>query len=374
MGHTLAALGIANILVDVSDFGGSQSNLRNIHDRVLQLRGFSEILLEKFSLFIAMMAIAFGLSAHVGAAIAFSVVLYVTNRSVFSTLSTVAQSQGKYALIAGVVVFDRSIALIVGIFMVFASHLGSQTLFYSYIIGTTAGNFALFSVARLLPLPPGLGGARFWRLFFRAPALGFGGVVTDLIFLETTIVQVAAGARAAGLFGLPSRLISPIATLTTNLARAAFPVVVAADGVKDAARSVLRAHAKIGAAIVVAILVGLVVGPGFLTLLVGKQYASAGTVLRLYLFASLFVFANQYLAMFFIARGLERITAPALVTEVFLGLGLAYVGASTAGYNGAGIGYLTANILLSCYLIARCGSLRGAKWRKTVAPRRHHRR
>jgi O-antigen/teichoic acid export membrane protein len=356
LGIALTTVGLASIMSDVFDFGSSLRAIREVSSTRATAREFSAILgMKLFPLGLLIIAgLAASLSLNSG--LWLSIAGLIAVRSFFSVLGAVAQSRRKYGVLGASVFIDRLGAAGFGVIAIILGWRSPTVISTAYAFGTTLGCLQLVYRLRLITIIRGVRVAPPWNLWMYAPRLGLLSLMSDLIYLDAIIVQIARGNEAAALFGLPARLAGPALTLSTSFIQATLPGSAAAPSTRQALEQVRRDQGKALGSLVLLFVLAACVSPITTPLLFGSQFSRSAPVFSLYMLAAAAAVAAQVVLTTLVARGRDSLASSAAMVTSFATIILTGIGAATSGVVAAAFGTLVANTGCLVWVTARIRS------------------
>jgi O-antigen/teichoic acid export membrane protein len=169
-----------------------------------------------------------------------------------------------------------------------------------------------------------------------------------LFRMDVMALSVLAGDYALGIYAAAMRLVSVCLIVPDSLMTATFAFLSRLAGQDDAASRALvgRAVRVMVLVLVPATLGGLLLGPGLLRLLFGAEFAAAGEILRVLVFALLPFALNRALGDTVVAHGHQRELSRAIVATTLASLPVYAV--LVSGHGGAGAAW---GLVFSVYVL-----------------------
>ncbi|MCL6442607.1 MAG: oligosaccharide flippase family protein [Alicyclobacillus sp.] len=209
------------------------------------------------------------------------------------------------------------------------------------LVGSVAGLAAVSPMIKDVGLMDGgLGSFReLLFLFKQSSRFGMVGFANMSQRLDVAVVSMFAGSLQSGYYAAPARLTGPLSIIPLALGTVIFPRSARTADVKRSHNELVKGFVLIGVLMCPLIVVLFIFTPVVVTKLLGDNYISSGSVLRVVLVGLLFAVFIEPLATFLQGKRDERFVSNVIVVSTIVGLGACAVGARVAGATGAGFGY-----------------------------------
>jgi O-antigen/teichoic acid export membrane protein len=363
-GHTVAALGVAVIVVDLVDFGGNQLLTREISSGDAPRNLYSSFLARKGAVLAVVVPLWVAISYSItGQATIAALGLYVGTLAVSQTGQAALRGTHRFGRLAILMLLERLAALAVAVLVFTLSGSPSVVLTVSLVTASAAGALVCtFTVARGEHWGDRYEAFSLRRWYRRSRGLGLSVVFSDLQALDVFLVAAAAGAGAAGYFAAANKLLAVLLLVPVNIGYVLLPTLSSLG--EDAARRRLTRHAG---TLCVAITAAVVIIPmtlsGSLTaFLFGQPYHAAGGALVVYCLAVLLVAVNQPLSVYLQVAGRDLRVGYAMAALSILNIPVVLLLSHRFGQTGGAGGFLLLQVLLISFLLSQ--------WRKPVPVRR----
>lgn len=365
-GPLAAAAGVGTLALSFADAGLNSVSLRYLaanpddnseYRHTLDFKVFIALLLSTVWLASTfLIALAFG-SALLFAPLAFM----VGARILLETLLVPAAANGRMRTVAGYGLLDRFITLSLTALLL-TLNIGGWALTIGLASGPVGSLALLFKRVstighrprpRMRGLRDALGTSKhFWIV----------AVASQLMALDTTIVALIAGRRAAGIYGAPARLLGPLGVAASAYAYALFASMSAgvATSPVEAWSSMSQVIRRLAVVTLTVATIGLIAAPEAVQLLLGRTYVGAVGVFRIILLTAAIGAINAPVASGLQALGREGPVAAVVVTAGACGLTLV-AGGSIVSVTVAATGVLLAQVLVFVGLLV--------VWRRANKPR-----
>jgi len=219
---------------------------------------------------------------------------------------------------------------------------GPVALMFSIASMVSAALGVIVTTQRLRRRIPSRNSAALRRVFRLAWPYWINTAATQLRNLDSAIVASVASTAVAGIYGVPSRLTSPLRMIPTTLAQIALPA--AARGGRAGMTQLIRAI-FIVMGLMTAILGGVLLGAPLAPLVLGRAYTDAVLPIQILAaglwFASLCSFGNSLLQ----GRGRPSYVAAVSTATTLFALSAIGLGALLGGAVGATLGLSSSFVL-----------------------------
>jgi O-antigen/teichoic acid export membrane protein len=283
-------------------------------------------------------------------------------RGVQTALRWVLRSQSAYGAEGVALVLERSATLVLGVGALLAG-FGVPGLVVSMAGVRLAGVFALWTWAglRLTPLRPSVDLAAWRRLARAGLPFAWAALCAAVVWpLDAVLLERLHGARAAGLFRAPSRLVEGLVLIPRMATFALLPVLARLRDTEPGRLADLHRRGSRQLLLVggVAAACGVVEADTVIRLVFGAAYADAAPLARV-LFASLpYLLGSALVEAMLAASGRARVLAAVATAGAAIKLILSLLLVPPLGGAGAAVGSLIAPAaawLLGLRALARCG-------------------
>jgi O-antigen/teichoic acid export membrane protein len=349
-GLLAAGIGVATIIVDLTDFGTSTYLLRELAADRVAPRSVLSVAFRRVPLFILVACLALlALSALVEVPPALgALALYPAALGFNLMTSGACRARMLFRRAAVAVVLDR-IILLAAVLATGVFELAAGT---GFVVGLVLGT-SCASLVCLWPLrtaPHRHGRVLPLSAVYRAGRhFGVATLAADLSTLEIPIVAAVAGPTSAGQFGAAQRVSGPLGIPASAVSAALFPRLAMRGG-KQARRQTARALLFLIPLAISFLTVGLfaepivrhALGPGY-----GSQTVAC---LQIVLGAVWLGSLNQVLYNLLQSQGRQREVAWGLAPVIVAGLVMTSLGAWHFGPVGAACGVLTKEVMNSALL------------------------
>ncbi len=298
-GATVAAVGVAVIVVDLVDFGGNQLLTRELASPGAPRNLYVCFLVSKTRILAVVVpvwiAVAYTLT---GSASIAALGLYVGTLGIAQTGQAALRGVHAFGLLSSLMMLERVTALVVAA-LVYSCRAALRSCWRSRWSPRPRWRPAQRTVAargraRVGSLEAGFSLRRWYA---RSRGLGLSAVFSDLQVLDVILVAVAAGTTAAGYFAAANRLLAVLILVPVNIGYVLLPTLSSLS--TDRARRRLTRHAVwLCVALVAAVVViPMTLSGSLMELLFGSAYRAAGGALVVYCVAVLLVAVNQPLTV-----------------------------------------------------------------------------
>jgi O-antigen/teichoic acid export membrane protein len=258
----------------------------------------------------------------------------------------------------------RSLALrraLTAVVLIATYALGLPVLLaYSVALALSGLAGAIWTRQRLVYSVPPSCGASTMLLVKQATPFWLNSMAIQARNLDVIVVGLGSSPSTAGIYAVPSRLISPLSLLPSSLAQVVLPN--AARGGKGSGRHLFRAVAGMTLGLVVC-LGGMVLAAGELVpLMLGEQFDAAIRPLQILLVGLIFFGVTSSLVSVLQARRDVWFVAAVNLAILFSCLLGIYVGSRFAGALGAATALTVAYIFQAAILGWRAWRLRASLW------------
>lgn len=348
LGRVLAALAVATAVAAVLDLGVSNHVMRELGRRSLTAENVVDLLL------LRVMSGAAGASLWMVATSVWNPSLigvgpFLMAESLLGLMTLTAVGTGRALLASSLLLVARGLSLT----LVATLSASASVLPWFLAVGTFAG--VAMGMIGLRDLARGRG---------RRPRLSPGairhtwpymttGVLAQLSNLDLPIVASIAGTRSAGMYGLPSRLTSPLMLVAQSHANVLLPRASAAWERGDSAELRRIRQSIVTVAVgCAAPLIGLaLLAPTIVSATLGSDYQEAVSPLRVIVLAVAIATVNGPVIAMLQALGRARAVSRSLMVAVPVGLLGVAAGAAVGGaaLAGAGLVFLQALVLVQLW-------------------------
>lgn len=359
-GPLVGAVGLAMLLGTIADFGVNAWTVRALAQDPSNVSAFTRTLTAKLLLAL-LLGLVWTLVTVVGAVWAHDLGTYALLGAYISvlimagTVTVPFRAAERMNVVAVASVVEKVSALAFTAALLLLVDAGQMSL----VVGLTVGAIASLVIPLTLlnkrykkPERPSFRGL--WQLWKSSLGFGITGLTTQIQKADVAIVGLIAGPAAAGAFAAPARLTGPLGVLPNAYSTALFPRVAAA---RDRQRA--RREALLGAAIMMTVMI-LLLGTVFalsarlVNVVLGSEYVSSASVLRIYVIGMTAASLNQPMAVFLQAEGKESTVARTVGFGSLFGLAVVSAGAAVAGAQGAAFGFVAVQAFIFVVLAARC--------------------
>lgn len=327
--------GVALLSTDVSDFGTgihyvitamdySSKELKRRMDVLLTQRLVAHLLA-----IAPWLTVAFLVVPTIGASTAVAAAVVALPLSIRNTLQAEFRVKGHYGTSAGLQVVERTLALVS--LIVISPH-------------TVAGALISLTLGSAIAVGPVL----VWRgtrvtlcgighMYRDALPYGVVSLISDLGNIEIPLVSAFAGPIQAGLFTVPSRLLSPLSLVGSAVGTAV--IREGATAHKDRVHAMVW-WAALGSSVIVgslAVAIGIL-APDLVDSLLGRRFSGAVLPTQIACLSAVLVTAAQPLASGLQARRRGRLASAYVLAQMMLYLAFVSVGAALDGAIGAAVG------------------------------------
>jgi O-antigen/teichoic acid export membrane protein len=353
-GATVAAVGVAVIVVDLVDFGGNQLLTRELASHGAPRNLYVSFLVSKARILAAVVplwiVVAYTLT---GSASIAALGLYVGTLGIAQTGQAALRGVHAFGLLSSLMMLERITAFVVAVLVYSLSSRPSVVLATSLVTASALAACAA-TVAARARARVGSREASFSlrRWYARSRGLGLSAVFSDLQVLDVILVAVAAGTTAAGYFAAANRLLAVLILVPVNIGYVLLPTLSSLS--TDRARRRLTRHAVwLCVALVAAVVVIPITLSGpLMELLFGSAYGAAGGALVVYCVAVLLVAVNQPLTVYLQTAGRDMPVGYLMAGLSLLNIPVVLLLSREFGQTGAAGGFLLVQVLLVCSLLA----------------------
>lgn len=351
-GATVAAVGVAVIVVDLVDFGGNLLLTRELASPGAPRNLYVSFLAGKARILAAVVPVWIVVAYSVtGSASIAALGLYVGTLGIAQTGQAALRGVHAFGLLSALMMLERITALVVAALVFNLSSHPSVVLAFSLVtasaLAACAATLAARGRARVgsLDAPFSLRG---W--YVRSRGLGLSAVFSDLQALDVILVAVAAGTTAAGYFAAANRLLAVLILVPVNIGYVLLPTLSSLT--TDRARRRLTRHAiwlcvTLVAAVVV---IPLTFSGPLMALLYGSAYRAAAGALVVYCVAVLLVAVNQPLTVYLQTAGRDLPVGYLMAGLSLVNVPVVLLLSREFGQTGAAGGFLLVQVVLVCCL------------------------
>jgi O-antigen/teichoic acid export membrane protein len=224
-GATVAAVGVAVIVVDLVDFGGNLLLTRELASSGAPRNLYVSFLVSKARILAAVVplwiVVAFTLT---GSASIAALGLYVGTLGIAQTGQAALRGVHAFGLLSSLMMLERITALVVAVLVFSLSSSPSVVLAVSLVTASALAACAVTLTARGRARIGSLeAGFSLRRWYARSRGLGLSAVFSDLQGLDVILVAVAAGTTAAGYFAAANRLLAVLILVPVNIGYVLLP-------------------------------------------------------------------------------------------------------------------------------------------------------
>jgi O-antigen/teichoic acid export membrane protein len=352
-GATVAAVGVAVIVVDLVDFGGNLLLTRELASPGAPRNLYVSFLVSKARILAAVVpvwiVVAFTLT---GSASIAALGLYVGTLGIAQTGQAALRGVHAFGLLSALMMLERITALVVAVLVYSLASSPSVVLAVSLVTASALAACAVTLTARGRARIGNLeAGFSLRRWYARSRGLGLSAVFSDLQGLDVILVAVAAGTTAAGYFAAANRLLAVLILVPVNIGYVLLPTLSSLR--TDWARRRLTRHAVwLCVALVAAVVViPMTLSGPLMALLFGSPYRAAAGALLVYCVAVLLVAVNQPLTVYLQTAGRDMPVGYLMAGLSLLNIPVVLLLSREFGQTGAAGGFLLVQVVLVCCLL-----------------------
>jgi O-antigen/teichoic acid export membrane protein len=344
LGSFLSVLGMLLVAADLVDFGLSSRALRDVAAGTAPPQLFATVMGQKvFASALLTLCVAALAPLVPMTALLLCFAPWVFTRGLLQPSLHALQAEGRYASMSIVNIADRGVtAVAVMTVLLLRGNLRLWQVALCYDIGSAV---AVGCAVAQLRVRPSMTRQTFslLRSYKRGASFGVAGAVTNLVTLDVAVVGTIAGPAVGGIYGLPSRVAGPVASLAGNVAVAALPALARERDPGAALRQLMRSGGRVLMPVLAVLTALFIFSGGVMQMLGGASFAASAVPFRIYIAASCLVVVNQQLVVFLQSRHREALVATVLTIAAPISLAVLAIGAWVAGAAGAACGYLVSN-------------------------------
>lgn len=169
--------------------------------------------------------------------------------------------------------------------------------------------------------------------------------------LDVAIVSLTAGAGAAGIYAAPARLTGLLGILPGSLSTSLFPRASRQEG-PIWTRAFVQALTILTTIMSTLIIPLFVFSEQLVVYLLGDEYISSSSVLRIILIGMILASLNQPIAVTYQARGFENLVARTITIGSLFGLMTIGIGSYLRGATGGAVGFVVLQVVIFSTLIS----------------------